>query len=226
MYSGLSRMHYPEVDIYGYTTVSDLWHSAKQLFNLPMPSRRLIWIYFDALDALSHQYGPDADQVRTEFLTFMQSMRDILIDGISTPVGDRSILMIISDHGQISTPDNPHFDLSNHPSLTNRLHMQPTGENRLAYLYIRPGQKEAVREYVERTWPKAFQTLDSSYALEVGLFGPGEHAGEARFRIGDQIVLSKANNYLWWSDKPNPLRGRHGGLSIDEMLIPLFAVPL
>jgi hypothetical protein len=226
MYSGLSRMHYPQVDIYGYTTVRDLWHGAKQLFDLPLPNRRLIWIYFDALDALSHQYGPDADQVRTEFLTFMQSMRDILIDGISAPVGGRSILMIISDHGQISTPDNPHFDLSKHPSLTNCLHMQPAGEHRLAYLYIRPGQKEAVREYVDRTWPRAFQTLDSSYALELGLFGPGDPADEARFRIGDQIVLSNANNYLWWSNQPNPLRGRHGGLSTDEMLIPLFTLPL
>jgi hypothetical protein len=226
MYSGLSRMHYPGVDVYGFTTVSDLWHIAKQLANLPLKTRRLIWVYYGAVDTLSHQYGPDSDQVRTEYLSFIQSMHDVFIQDISDEVRGRSILLLLSDHGQIATPHNPHFELSNHPSLINRLHMLPTGENRLAYLHIRPGQKDAVLEYIDKTWPKSFHSLNSHYALEVGLFGPGEPSKESRHRIGDQIVISRGDNYMWWSTKPNTLRGRHGGLSFDEMIVPLYALPL
>ena len=30
--------------------------------------------------------------------------------------------------------------------------------------------------------------------------------------------------YLWWADKENPLVGRHGGLSAEEMIVPLLSV--
>lgn len=225
-YSGLSRMHYPEVDLYGYSTVSDLWHIARQLVHLPLSKKRLIWIYYGAVDTLSHQYGPDSEQARTEFISFMQSMHDILIKDLTYEMRKRSILLLLSDHGQITTPDNPHLDLSNHPSLTNRLHIQPTGEHRFSYLYPRPGQSEAIAEYIEKTWPRAFRILRSIFALENGLFGPGVPTEESYHRVGDQIVISQGNNYLWWGSKPNTLRGKHGGLSFDEMIVPLYVLPL
>jgi hypothetical protein len=226
MNSGLSRMHYTDVDVYGFTTVSDLWHIAKQLANLPLNARRLIWVYYGSIDTLSHSYGPDSDQVRTEYQSFMNSMRDIFVEGISDDTRGRSALLLLSDHGQIATTQNPHFELSSHPSFTNRLHMLPTGENRFSFLHMRPGQREAVLEYIKRTWPRSFYHLNSHHALEVGLFGPGEPAKESHHRLGDQIIISKGENYLWWASKPNKLLGRHGGLSFDEMVVPLFALPL
>jgi hypothetical protein len=226
MHSGLSRMHYPGVDVHGFTTVSDLWHIVKQLASLPLKKRRIIWVYYGAVDTLSHTYSPDSDQAKTEYLSFIQSMHDIFVNDFSDEVHGRSLLLLLSDHGQITTPNNPHFELSKHPSLTNRLHMLPTGENRFSYLHIRPGQMDAVLEYIHKTWPNSFHALNSHYALEVGLFGPGDPSKEAYHRIGDQIIISKDNNYLWWASKSNSLRGRHGGLSFDEMIVPLYALPL
>ena len=103
--------------------------------------------------------------------------------------------------------------------------MQPTGEHRFSYLYPRPGQREAIAEYIEKTWPRAFRILDSNFALENDLFGPGVPAEESYHRVGDQIVFSQGNNYLWWGPKPNTLRGRHGGLCFDEMIVPLYVLP-
>ena len=224
-YSGLSRMHYPGVDLYGFSTVTDLWHIARQLVHLPLSKKRLIWIYYGAVDTLSHHYGPDSEQARSEFLSFMQSMHDIFIKELRNDVRKRSMLLLLSDHGQVTTPDNPHFDLSNHPSLTRRLHMQPTGEHRFSYLYPRPGQREAIAKYFENTWPRAFRILDSNFALENDLFGPGVPTEESCHRVGDQIVISQGNNYLRWGSKPNTLRGRHGGLTADEMIVPLYVLP-
>lgn len=226
MHSGLSRMHYPDVDVYGFTTVSDLWHIAKRLANLPLKTRRIIWVYYGAVDTLSHQYGPDSEQARTEYLSFIQSMHDVFIQDISDDVRGRSILLLLSDHGQKATPHNPQVELSKHPSITNRLHMLPTGENRFSYLHMRPGQRGAILEYIDRTWPKSFHTLNAQHALEAGLFGPGKPDKESHHRVGDQIVISQNHNYLWWSSKINTLRGRHGGLSFDEMVVPLYALPL
>jgi hypothetical protein len=94
------------------------------------------------------------------------------------------LLILVADHGQIATQPDPHYDLSNHPSLARRLHILPTGENRLMYLYLRPGQGEAAREYIERTWPNQFVFLDPVFAINAGLFGPGKPHPRLRDRLG------------------------------------------
>jgi hypothetical protein len=224
--SGLSRMHYPFVETYGFRTQTDLWIQARHLSEMKLSKPRLIWIYYGLIDTYSHHYGPDSEQARVEFISFLNAMFRILLSRHRTNAGCKTLLMVLSDHGQLNTPQNPHYDLSNHPTLIQRLHMLPTGENRLAYLYPKPGQTEAVQDYISNTWPGKFQILTSSHALQNGLFGPGQPDKEAMSRIGDYIVVSQGDAYLWWSSKPNPLLGRHGGLSEEEMVVPLLAMRL
>ncbi len=104
--------------------------------------------------------------------------------------------------------------------------MQPTCENRLAFLYIKPGRIQDVRRYFDSVWPGEFILLDPDDALQSGLFGEGTIKTTTRDRLGDLIVVAKGDAYLWWAKKPNPMAGRHGGLSRDEMLVPFFALPL
>jgi hypothetical protein len=126
----------------------------------------------------------------------------------------------------INTFEDPHYELRNHPDLVRRLHILPSGENRLAYLFVRPGQPEAVREYIEQTWPNQFSLLDTARAVEAGLFGSGELHPRLFDRLGEYIVVARGNAYLWWADKKNFLIGRHGGLHPEEMLVPFLAVRL
>jgi predicted AlkP superfamily pyrophosphatase or phosphodiesterase len=224
--SGLSRMHYTSVDTYGFRTQTDLWIQARHLAQMRATRPRLIWIYYGAVDGYSHHFGPDSEQAEAEFVSLLNTLFRIFLSKYQSDTRRKTLLMILSDHGQLYTPKNPHYELSNHPDLINRLHMFPTGENRLAYLYPRPGEAEAVQEYIAHTWPGKFKTLPSSDALKNGLFGPGEINKEARSRIGDYIVVSQEDAYMWWSHKPNPLLGRHGGLSEEEMVVPLLAVRL
>jgi hypothetical protein len=104
--------------------------------------------------------------------------------------------------------------------------MHPTGENRLAYLYPKPGHVEAVKAYFERSWPESFHLLESVDALDSGLYGPGEPGPETLDRLGNLIAVSHGDAYLWWAPKENHLRGRHGGFSEEEMIVPLLAAHL
>jgi len=45
-------------------------------------------------------------------------------------------------------------------------------------------------------------------------------------RIGDLTMIAKGHHYLWWADKENPLLGRHGGLSSQDMVVPFLAARL
>ena len=138
-----------------------------------------------------------------------------------------TLLILTADHGLVHTGANPDFDLNNHPEFARMLHLSPTGENRFAYLHIRPGMAEAVQAYIHQAWPGQFDLVSSAEALQAGLFGPPERAAlQTPSRLGDLICAARGDHYLWWAQKENRMLGRHGGLSSAEMLVPLYAVRL
>jgi len=224
--SGLSRMHYPAVEAHSFAHPSDLWIAVRNLANQKISQKRLIWVYYGGVDGLSHRHGPDSEQAEAEFRVFTETMVAEFLEKIDAVVGSETLVILLADHGQLTTRKDPHYELSNHDDLARRLHMSPTGENRLAYLYVKPGQGAAIEEYLRRTWPGAFSVLPSSQLLETGLFGPGTPSPLARERLGDLTVITHQDAYLWWAAKENPLIGRHGGLSAEEMLVPLIALRL
>lgn len=224
--SGLSQMLLQDVSVNPFRTQSDLWVNARSVLENNPNSQKFIWIYWGEVDYLSHNYGPDDDRTISELVNFSTSFEYLFLNQLKPESKRDTLLLMMADHGQIKTQPDSHYDLNNHPSLVRRLHMMPTGENRLAYLFLRPGQREAAREYIERTWPGQFSFLDPIFAVESGLFGPGELHSRLYDRLGDLIVVSKSGAFLWWSSKADHLMGRHGGLSADEMLIPFIAAGL
>ncbi len=226
IHSGLSRMYFHDVHTRSFSTPAALMIDLRQLLESHPDQRAYVWLYWGELDHLSHFYGPDDERTRAEFASFSAALESLLLTRLSREARRDTLLILAADHGQITTRPDPNYDLRSHPSLARRLHINPTGENRLAYLYVRPGQSEAMREYIERTWPGAFRMLDPVFAVEAGLFGPGPRHPLLFDRLGDQILLGLGESYLWWTPKDNHLIGRHGGLSPDEMLVPFLAVRL
>ncbi|MBN1147576.1 MAG: alkaline phosphatase family protein [Anaerolineales bacterium] len=225
-HSGLSRMLFNETDLRAFHTAADLWINLRHLLEANLGKRLYAWVYWSEVDHFGHLYGPDDERTAAEFSGFSLAMERLFLPQLS-PVARRNTLLILTaDHGQITTPVDSRYELRNHPHLMRSLHIYPTGENRLAYLHVRPGQAEAVREYIERAWPGQFTVLDSGHALEAGLFGPGVPHPFVLDRLGEMIVVPHDNAYLWWANKDNPLAGRHGGLHPQEMLVPFLAAPL
>ena len=223
MNSGLSRMFFKDVEEHGFLSATDLWINLRQLLEAHPSERMYTWIYWPGVDTFSHRHGPDNEYPMAEFIGFSNAMERLFLKRLSPEARKDTLLILTADHGQITTRLDPYYELRNHPQLTRRLHIMPTGENRLAFFYIRPGQTEAVREYLERTWPNQFVLVDPTYAIQAGLFGPGEPHPALQDRVGDLIVLAKGDAYLWWADKDNHLVGRHGGLHPQEMLVPFLA---
>lgn len=221
--SGLTRMVMHQVKLRGYSSVSDLWGNARRLLEDSREEREYLYVYWNAIDTFSHQYGPDDERTLAEFSAFCRAFQEQFLDKLPERARRDTLLLLTADHGAASTYPDPYYDLGGHPNLLRRLHLLPTGEQRLAYLFIRPGQTEAVRETIERTWPNQFALLDPRHAQAAGLFGPGNPHPTLFDRVGDLIAVAKGSAYWWWGSKENRLYGRHGGLSADEMLIPLIA---
>lgn len=221
--SGLSRMLMKDCVTVPFITASDLWVSMRRRIEAQPAERMYLWAYWGEVDTLGHFYGPDDERIQAELAAFGDALLELLIRRLDPALAGETLLVVTADHGQIQTEPDPHYDLRNHAGLTRRLHLLPTGEHRLAYLYIRPGQTEAVREYIQRTWPHQFCLIDPPYAVDAGLFGEGDRHPRLLERLGDLAAAARGGAYFWWADRENNLFGRHGGLSEDEMLVPLLA---
>jgi hypothetical protein len=225
--SGLSRMFMEKAERHPISTATDMWISIRELLESRPDAKKFIWAYWDKVDSISHFHGPDSERAKAEFLSFSKAFESSFMEKLDPKHREDTLLILTADHGQITTDRNdPQYQLINHPQFIEMLHMNPSGENRLAYLHIKPGQTQSVLDYIHHHWPKKFMTMEPQEAVEGGLFGPGKPHPEIYNRLGDLIVAARENAYWWWAAKENPLIGRHGGLSKDEMLVPFLAAKL
>lgn len=220
-HSSLSTMLLAEVKNAGYRTLNDLWVSLRANLRAA-PTRTYSYAYIGEVDELAHRFGPQDERVLLEVLQLGRQL-DLLMEMLRDPALGSTLVLVTADHGHISTPLEPHYDLNNHPRLLDCLAMRPSGENRLPFLFLRSGREDQARAYIEDHWPGQFRVYETGRLLQAGLFGPREAHPLAVERMGDWTLVPQEGAYLWWAPKINHLLGRHGGVSRAEMLVPLLA---
>ncbi len=225
--SGLSNSFLHDASLHGTSTFPDIWISLREMLESTKGQKTYSWVYWGDYDGSAHFFGPDDERPVADFKNFSDAFEEYFLGRIDRELKEGTVVILGADHGQITTDkEADHFDLKNHHDFKKLLHMNPTGENRLAYLHVRPGKVDAVNAYIEKAWPAQFSVLNSAEALENGLFGPGPIHENMKSRIGDLTLVAKGDAFLWWANKANPLAGRHGGLSAEEMLVPFLAMRL
>jgi hypothetical protein len=224
--SGLSRMHHVGTQLHGYATESDLLANLRDLLNSRPNNRKFVYAYWSLIDSLMHHYGTYNERVTEQFRSFSEAFERILLDKLEPWAREDTLFLLTADHGSLETPFYPGYDLRSHPALTEMLVMQPTCEGRLPYLYVKPGQVEAVAQYFEHAWPGQFSLISRQQIMDSGLLGLGNAHYDLENRVGDLVAIPHGNAYLWWVNKANVMQGRHGGLHPDEMLVPLYALSL
>lgn len=225
-YSGLSKMLFPEVNVLPFKSNGDLFVNLQQLLESRQGKRTYAYVYWEMIDSLSHMYGPDDIRNTWEFDLFSQGLIRTL-QTIQKQKTGRTLFLLTADHGHIHTPILDKYDMSRNADINQHLTMVPTGENRLPYLFPRSGHEEQLFTVLKQTYGDDFLPLRSQDAIRFGLFGNGNHHPFLADRLGDWILIPKDDAYLWWWwQKENPLLGRHGALSPQEMLVPFFALEL
>lgn len=220
--SGLSQMHMSGTKMHGYHSVAELWHTQREFLNSTSNQKQFVWTYYPMVDTLSHAYGPAVEWVEDEARAFGEMMMTACLDRLDKKARGDTVFVVVADHGQVDTPREDHLDLSRHREFTEMLHLMPSGENRAAYLHCRPNKVDAVRDYIMREWGDQFCVVAQEDALKAGLYGKKLDVKTAS-RLGEWLVLSRGNSYWWWANKENKMKGRHGGLGRQEMLVPFIA---
>ena len=221
--SGLSQMLMTDVEVFPFQTPASLWVSVRELLENKPQEKMFTWVYWGQLDSISHYHGPDDERAKAEFSHFSAAFEQYFLRTLSNQAKQDTLVILTADHGQTHTPLAENFTLNKHPQLYHYLRMKPTCENRFAFLYIRPGFEDKVRDYFNDVFPNKFTLISQEEAFQSSLFGPGPPHPDLINRVGDFIAIAREDAYLWWADQKDFLLGRHGGLYPDDMLVPFVA---
>ena len=210
----------------GYVGFSDMWINLRHTLLERSREPLFVSVYWGGIDTAAHVYGPDGEALRAALRHLARSLEEDFLAPLPATARKGTLLVITADHGQTSTPPERAVQLADHPALQQMLLLPPAAEPRAAYLYVRPGQAEAVGAYVAEHLADRFVLLETEQALAAGLFGPGEPSLEIRARLGDLLLLARNDSRLLVTEEPVEFHGHHGSLTPEEMLVPLLMVRL
>jgi predicted AlkP superfamily pyrophosphatase or phosphodiesterase len=182
------------------------------------PDRSLVYGYFGDLDLIGHVHGPNHAAWNTQL-----ALIDHLLATLAAALPADTRLLITADHGMVTVPDSARIDYDTDSDLSADVAML-AGEARVRYIHVQPGRADAVRERWVARLGDRWAVLSRDAALETGWFG-ATITPTAAGRIGDLVALSTSNAAMVRT-RAEPriaaMRGHHGSLSEDELLVPLL----
>lgn len=183
-------------------------------------ARRFIYAYWSELDAIGHVEGVGSDTA----VAHLQTIDNALADCATALARTDTLLVVTADHGQIDTCDADRICLDDHPDLSETLILPLCGESRAAYCYVRSGRASAFEHYVVDHLSHVAELHRSDDLIAQGWFGPGQPHPRLADRVGDYTLVMKRHHVIkdWLPHEDRyTLIGAHGGISPDEMYVPL-----
>ena len=228
-HSPLSKMFYNGAKaVHGFVNSSDMFVTLKRLVTQNPDERSCIMVYWDAIDSISHAYGPNSEAFAAEVRNLSYSLEREFMEQVDSQISGTTLLILTADHGQVTVPDNRLVRVDRHAKIRDNLLLPPTGDFRAAYLYAKQGKLDVLRAYLDDQLSDQMVAIPSSKALSSGLWGYGDIHPEVPERMGNLVAIMR-ENYAFYSsvkEKPYYTGGKHGGLTPDEMLIPFLCVRL
>lgn len=216
--SDFNTAHLGKSKLFSYRNMDELF--AQLVTILSTEKRKFVYAYWPELDTLGHQAGIWSVAVRNHLLALDRTFQGLL----EQLKGTDTLVLVCADHGQIDTTPRDRLRLDDHPELADTLVLPFCGESRSVYCYLRPGCEGAFEDYVKLYLTGKARSYSSADALASQWFGLGEPHPRLRQRIGDRVLLMQKNFVLkdWLAQEHHyDLIGVHGGLSSDELYVPL-----
>lgn len=220
-FSPFSRRHARGARIRPYQGLAQLAGAIDDEVRLLEGTGGLVHAYYASFDGVCHRYGCHSDEARRRFAALDAFFADLL-DRLA---GSGADVIVTADHGFIDAPDEKRIRLERHPAFQSMLASPLFGERRTAFCNVRPGAEAEVAAYAREHFAGKAVLLPSERLLRAGLFGPGRMHRRLPERVGTHALLLEAGWTI--SDRvagevPPTMIGVHGGLSPDEMWVPLI----
>jgi len=178
------------------------------------------YAYWPQLDSLAHQHGVASEAVAGHLAEIDAAFAELQ----TRLAGSDTLLIVTADHGIIDTAPAQDVLLDDHPVLADCLALPLCGERRASYCYVRPGRRDTFEDYCRDVLAPCAELYPSHELIEGGWFGLGEPHPRLAERVGDYTLLMRDNHVITdrlFGERPFRQVGVHGGLSEDELYVPL-----
>ena len=213
-------------DLHGveYSTIEDLREVMRSIIRGDSHSNMLV--YYGDLDHIEHMHGYMSEESIAEANRVVE-----LLGSIYHLARDKDYnIVVTADHGHVIVKDSEFEAFDSSDKLAKLLKQPPWGNARTMFLESKDGEEERVEEVFEEEFGDYGEIFKSEKMLAGGIFGPAKPQKEKRKNFGTHIAIGKGNYSINYSErgKYEPWFGRsagqigtHGGMSADEMYIPL-----
>jgi hypothetical protein len=184
------------------------------------PERKYVYAYYPDFDAVAHKHGVGSAQAAGR----LQAIDAAFAELLRRLSGTDTALVVSADHGFLDTPSHEALELERFPELAGMLMRPLSGEPRVAFCHVRTGLVESFIAKARDMLGEYAEVLPSSRLVEERWFGPGTAHPNLAERVGDVALVMKRHATIkdhLPGEKRHVLIGNHGGVTEDEMLIPL-----
>lgn len=219
-------------EIISFVNSSDLFvNLRRKIVETSTPA--YFYVYWEAIDSIAHAYGLHTEQYLAELNGFFYLLQEEFARKLEKRLADKIAILATADHGQINVNPKQTIYLNQYPEVVNNFRVGPGGNKILpwgsardVFLAVKPEKLNKVFDFLTKTLSGKATVMKTEKALKEGLFGTGRLHKKFRSRIGDILILPHGNSTIWYEhfkNKKFDLLGMHGGLTADEMLVPLAA---
>ncbi|QEE14380.1 alkaline phosphatase family protein [Promethearchaeum syntrophicum] len=187
--------------------------------------KKYISAYWSKFDTISHECGIQSQGAINHFREL-----DKKIANFSLKLKEKNSkirLLVTADHGLIDTSPEHTIWLKDHPKLYETLTMPVCGETRAPFFYVRPSKVADFENYIKTHLNHAGELIKGEILINQNYYGLFEPNKQLFNRTGDYILLMKDNYILrdqLIGETRHELIGNHGGLSDDELYVPLIII--
>ncbi len=207
----------------GYNNLGGYFRAIKKVIN-SNNQRKFVFAYYTEHDSLCHKNGSTSKKVLKHFKGLIKKLTLFLksIKGTNTTV------IITADHGITDVDKSKIINVKDHPKLKETLSMLLCGEHRFAYAYVKSSKQKEFENYVKNKLKHCCNLYKSDELLKKGYFGLFDIHKEFKNRIGDYVLVMKDHYGIY--DKPIYQKkvyyhvGDHGGMSDEELYVPLIVI--
>ena len=222
-----SRELFKDGKVKGYESVEEMFNILLQGIKKDK-GKNFYYIYYPQIDSIGHEYGMSSYKAYFEINNFIKALDNFYNNVLDKGVNE-GIFILSADHGQMEIKDRIYLN-ELIPNIEEYMlkdskgrSIVPVGYNRDMFLYI----KKEFETYVYELLKEKFKDKGEIYLvkdlIDKGVFiNPSE---TFLSRMGNIVIIPYDGYGVWWFEKGKyeiSLKGSHGGLTKDEMEIPLL----
>jgi type I phosphodiesterase/nucleotide pyrophosphatase len=234
--STFSDIVYKGAKVTPYKRLSEALTNLAELVITDKAPLSYYFLYFDKIDAICHTYGPNSHQFAEIVDAFLRMMEELFYQKLVGKV-EQTLLVLTADHGQVEV-DPLRTCYLNKQGVgieqclqTNRRGklLVPAGSARDMFLHVKKERLDEAVSILQKHLAGRAEVYRTEQLVAQHFFGAAQPSKEFMMRVGNVVILPYQNESVWWYEGGKfemHFQGHHGGLTPEEMEIPLLLLAL